>query len=376
MNTADYVIECLAAQGVKRIFGYPGIGNQALLDSIYGCSDIEFVLVRHEQVAALIADIHARITGFPSICMTTYGGGATNLVNGIAQAYQEMSPVIAITGERPPSKEPDRAQRDIDQVSIFRPITKLAISIKDPAQVAGIIKEAFHVASTEPVGPVYIGLPTDVATTQIPVEQAASLSGSGATASTTGKTQSRESPLWPHALRPADVMRAVSDLMPPDAVVTVDVGDIMIYTARFLEEKNREFIRPGRFYSMGFGFTAALAAKMARPDSEVYCITGDGGLAMVVHDLETAVRENLKVTVIVLNNSCLSMIRRRQVANYEGRIIGCDFCDNDFAKVAQGFCAVGQRITSMDELKEGMENARRSELPYVLDVVVGWDESL
>jgi len=82
------------------------------------------------------------------------------------------------------------------------------------------------------------------------------------------------------------------------------------------------------------------------------------------------------VTVIVLNNSCLSMIRRRQVDNYEGHIIGCDLSDNDFAKIAQGFCAAGERITSMDELKAGMENARSSELPYVLDIVVGWDESL
>lgn len=381
MNTADYVIECLANEGVRRVFGYPGIGNQALLDSIYRCSDIEFVLVRHEQVAALIADVHARITRFPSVCMATYGGGATNLVNGVAQAYQEMSPVIAITGERPPSKESDKAQRDIDQVSIFRPITKLAVSIKDPAQVAGTIKEAFHVASTEPVGPVYIGLPTDVATMQFPAKQAASpfkveqAAGLFEEAPST-TAQSREGTLWPHALRPADVMSAISDLMPSDAIVTVDVGDIMIYASRFLEKKNREFIRTGRFYSMGFGFTAALAAKMARPDSEVYCITGDGGLAMVVHDLETAVRENLKVTVVVFNNSCLSMIRRRQIASYERRVIGCDFCDNDFAKIAQGFCAASQRITSMDELKVGMENALRSQLPYVLDIVVGWDESL
>lgn len=373
MNTVDHIVECLANEGVRQVFGYPGIGNQVLLDSIYKHPAVKFVLVRHEQVAALIADVHARITKFPSVCIASFGGGATNLVNGIAQAYREVSPVIAIAGERPPSKESDEIQRDIDQVSIFRPITKLAVSIKDPGQVAGTIKEAFHIASTDPVGPVYIGLPTDVATKEAAVGQAASLSEVG---STTSITQSRESALWPHALRPADVMREISDLMPSDAVVTTDVGDIMIYARRFLEEKNREFIRAGRFHSMGFGFTAALAAKMARPDSEVYCITGDGGLAMVVHDLETAVRENLKVTVIVINNSCLSMIRRRQIANYEGHVIGCGFCDIDFAKIAQGFCAAGQRITLMDELKEGMENARRSELPYVLDIVVGLDDKI
>jgi len=368
MNTADRIIECLSIEGVKRVFGYPGIGNQALLDSIYKRPDIEFILVRHEQVAALVADVYARITRFPSVCIATFGGGATNLVNGIAQAYQEMSPVVAIAGERPRSREPDRAQRDIDQASIFQPITKLAVSIKSPAQVQGIIKQAFHVASTEPVGPVYIGVPTEVATLPVSSSDEAFEEARGA--------KHQEVPTRPHALRPDEVMQVISDLMPSDAVVTVDVGDIMVYASRFLEKKNREIIRTGRFYSMGFGLTAAMAAKIARPDSDVYCITGDGGLAMVVHDLETAVRENLKITVIVLNNSCLSMIRRRQIADYSGRIIGCDFCDNDFAKIAEGFCAAGQRITSMDELREGMEKARRSELPYILDIVVGLDDKL
>jgi thiamine pyrophosphate-dependent acetolactate synthase large subunit-like protein len=365
MNTADRIIECLSIEGVKRVFGYPGIGNQTLLDSIYKRSDIEFILVRHEQVAALVADVYARITRLPSVCMATFGGGATNLVNGIAQAYQEMSPVVAIAGERPRSREPDRTQRDIDQVSIFQPITKLAVSIKSPDQVPGIIRQAFHVASTEPVGPVYIGVPTEVAT--LPASSSDEESAD---------TKHQEVSTRPHALRPDEVMGLISDLMPSDAVVTVDVGDIMVYASRFLEKKNREIIRTGRFYSMGFGLTAAMAAKIARPDSDVYCITGDGGLAMVVHDLETAVRENLKITVIVLNNSCLSMIRRRQIADYSGRIIGCDFCDIDFAKIAEGFCAAGQRITSIGELREGMEKARRSELPYVLDIVVGLDDKL
>ena len=376
MKTTDHIIECLANEGVKRIFGYPGIGNQALLDSIYKRSDIEFILVRHEQVAALIADVHARITKFPSVCTATYGGGATNLVNGITQAYQEMSPVVAVVGERPPSKEPDKARRDIDQVSIFRPITKWAVSIKDPAQVAGTVKAAFQIASTDPVGPVYIGVPTDVAAMQIDPEEYTGSPEAEFTISDTQRARSWESPLWANALRPEEVMRVISNLMPSDAIVTVDVGDIMIYASRFLEKKDREFIRTGRFYSMGFGFTAALAAKIARPDASVYCITGDGGLAMVVHDLETAVREKLKVTVIVLNNSSLSMIRRRQVTDYEGHIIGCDFCDNDFAKIAHGFCAGGERINSIDEVKKGMENARCSELPYVLDIVVGWDKTL
>lgn len=368
MNTADHIVECLINEGVERVFGYPGIGNQTFLDSIYKYPEMEFVLTRHEQVAALMADAYARITKFPAVCTATNGGGATNLVNGIAQAYQENSPVIAIVGERLPFKD----QRNIDQLAIFRPITKLAVSIKDPDQVAGTIKSAFHVASTDPVGPVYIGLPTDVAAMEVDVKS----SFEGKDRAEDRRTLVRESPLWPDALNPEDVMREISDLMPSDAIVTVDVGDIMIYANRFLEEKDRQFIRTGSFYSMGFGLPAAMAAKIAMPDSEVYSIVGDGGLAMVVHDLETAVRENLKVIIIVLNNSSLSMIRRRQVNSYEGRIIGCDFCDNNFAKIAQGFCAAGERITSMDELKSGMENARLSALPYVLDIVVGWDENL
>ena len=368
MNTADHIVECLINEGVERVFGYPGIGNQTFLDSIYKYPEMEFVLTRHEQVAALMADAYARITKFPAICTATYGGGATNLVNGIAQAYQERSPVIAIAGDRLSSED----QRNIDQLALFRPITKLAVSIKDPDQVAGTIKSAFHVASTEPLGPVYIGLPTDVAAMEVDMKS----SFEGKDRAEDGRTLVRESPLWPNALNPEDVMSEISNLMPSDAIVTVDVGDIMIYTHRFLEEKDRQFIRTGSFYSMGFGLPAAMAAKIARPDSEVYGIVGDGGLAMVVHDLETAVRENLKVIIIVFNNSSLSMIRRRQINSYEGRIIGCDFCDNNFAKIAEGFCAAGERITSMDELKIGMENARLSALPYVLDIVVGWDKNL
>jgi thiamine pyrophosphate-dependent acetolactate synthase large subunit-like protein len=314
------------------------------------------------------------MTQFPSVCLATHRGGAANLVNGIAQAYEELSPVIAIAGERPSSKEPDKSQRAIDQVSLFRPITKLAVSIKEPAQVAGTIKEAFRVAATVPAGPVYIGLPTDVASMPSPVEPAAMEVRE--TTSTVPKTPSQGSQLWPHALQPAEVMGVISDLMPDNAIVTVDVGDIIIYTSRFLEPKNREFLRAGRFGNMSFGLTAALAAKMVQAEASVYCITGDGGLAMVVHDLETAVREQLKVTVLVFNNSCLSMIRRRQNAEYQGRIIGCDFCDNDFAQIARGFGAAAERVTSMDALRQGMANAQRSELPYVLDIVVGWDESL
>jgi len=156
MNVADHVIECLVSSGVNRIFGYPGIGNQTLLDSVYKRSDIEFILVRHEQVAALMADAHGRVTRSPGVCIATFGGGATNLVNGVAQAYMEASPVVAIAGERVPG---DKNQRDIDQVSMFKPITKLATSIVDPSQVSGTVKTAFHVASTDPVGPVYIGVP-------------------------------------------------------------------------------------------------------------------------------------------------------------------------------------------------------------------------
>ena len=115
MNTADHIVECLMSEGVRRIFGYPGIGNQTFLDSIYKYPEMEFVLVRHEQVAALMADAHARITSFPAVCTSTHGGGATNMVNGVAQAYVEMSPVIAIAGERAPNKD----QRNIDQASVF-----------------------------------------------------------------------------------------------------------------------------------------------------------------------------------------------------------------------------------------------------------------
>ena len=153
MNTADRVVECLIDEGVERIFGYPGIGNQTFLDSIYKYSEMEFILVRHEQVAALVADIYGRITKFPSVCTSTYGGGATNLVNGIAQAYMEGSPVIAIAGER----VPEEGRRNVDQLSMFRPITKLAVSIKELSRHLPLLIQSMTICnilinSEKPVG--------------------------------------------------------------------------------------------------------------------------------------------------------------------------------------------------------------------------------
>ena len=97
-NTADLLVECLIEEGVEYIFGIPGEENLALMNAIYD-SSIKFITVRHEQGAAFIADVYGRLTGKAGVCLSTLGPGATNLITGVADAYSDGAPLVAITGQ-------------------------------------------------------------------------------------------------------------------------------------------------------------------------------------------------------------------------------------------------------------------------------------
>ncbi len=358
MKVADVIADFLEKKGVKYIFGHSGYGNQEILDALYG-SPIKFILVRHEQVAAIMADAYGRFTGSPGVCLVTSGPGATNLSNGIAQAYKASSPMVAMAGE-PSTGRKDSKQ--LDQVALFSPMTKWAVSIRVPEETSSILEKAFSIAVADPPGPVYVGVPFDIA---------ASCVGSG--------TRARHrAEIAPHTrdglLSPAEVTESLRELIPEDAVITMDTGDHMVYARNILTEWKLHYSE--NFYSMGFGLPAAMAAKVAHPERQVVCIAGDGGLSMVIQDLETAARENLAVVVIVYNNRCLSMIKRRQFESFDRRYIAVDYREVDFAKVAQGLGASGKRIHSIDELRETFGEALSSGVPYVIDVPVDWDETL
>ena len=163
LNGAEIVIECLKEQGVDTVFGYPGGAILNVYDELYKHRDeIRHILTSHEQGAAHAADGYARATGKVGVCLATSGPGATNLVTGIATAYMDSIPVVAITcNVGVPLLGKDSFQ-EIDIAGVTMPITKYNFIVKDVNQLADTIRKAFRIAKMGRPGPVLIDIPKDV----------------------------------------------------------------------------------------------------------------------------------------------------------------------------------------------------------------------
>lgn len=161
MTGAQILIESLKREGVEVIFGYPGGQVLPIFDQIYDM-EMRFVLTRHEQGAAHAADGYARATGKVGVCLATSGPGATNLTTGIANAYMDSIPMVAITGQVKSFLIGNDAFQEADVTGITRSITKHNYLVKDVKDLAQIIHEAFYIASTGRPGPVLIDIPSDI----------------------------------------------------------------------------------------------------------------------------------------------------------------------------------------------------------------------
>jgi acetolactate synthase-1/2/3 large subunit len=158
---AEILVQTLLEEGVEVIFGFPGGVVLNIYDVLFD-APIRHVLTRHEQGAAHAADGYARATGKVGVCMSTSGPGATNLVTGIATAYMDSIPLVALTGQVATGLIGGDAFQEADIVGITRPITKHSYLVKDVNDLARIVHEAFHIARTGRPGPVVIDLPKDV----------------------------------------------------------------------------------------------------------------------------------------------------------------------------------------------------------------------
>jgi acetolactate synthase-1/2/3 large subunit len=161
MKGCEMVVEALLKERVSTLFGYPGGAIMDVFDVLYG-SPIHFILTRHEQAAAHAADGFARATGKIGVCIATSGPGATNLVTGIATAYMDSVPLLALTGQVPTPMIGNDAFQEADIVGITRPITKHNFIVPNVDELPAILKEAFLIASTGRPGPVLVDLPKDV----------------------------------------------------------------------------------------------------------------------------------------------------------------------------------------------------------------------
>ena len=163
LTGARIIIECLKEQEVDTVFGYPGGAILNVYDELYkNSSDINHILTSHEQGAAHSADGYARATGKVGVCMATSGPGATNLVTGIATAYMDSIPMVAITCNVAVSLLGKDSFQEIDITGVTMPITKHNFIVKDVKELADTIRKAFYIANTGRKGPVLIDIPKDV----------------------------------------------------------------------------------------------------------------------------------------------------------------------------------------------------------------------
>ena len=162
LSGGQILVECLKAEGVEAVFGYPGGAVLHIYDALFQQEQVQHILVRHEQGAVHMADGYARATGKPGVVLVTSGPGATNAVTGIATAHMDSIPLVVITGQVPTSLIGNDAFQEVDSVGITRPCVKHNFLVKDVRDRAETMKKAFYIATTGRPGPVVVDIPKDV----------------------------------------------------------------------------------------------------------------------------------------------------------------------------------------------------------------------
>lgn len=171
-------------------------------------------------------------------------------------------------------------------------------------------------------------------------------------------------------VHPIQVIRAMRDAMQDDDVLVCDSGFNQIWGGQYFEVRSpgRNYLGPRGFGVMGYGLPAAISRALTTPDQNVVCLTGDGGFAMVVQELETAVRSGANLTVVVMNNSNMHFIKDNQRLFFDGRYISTEFTELDYAEIARAFGCAGIRVENSGELDQALAEAMRSDKTSVIDV--------
>ena len=542
MSGAQALLESLERQKVEVMFGILGGAILPVYDALCK-SKIRHILARHEQCAAHEAEGYARASGRAGVCMATSGPGATNLVTGIANAYMDSSPIIALTGQVPSSGVNTSymigrdAFQEADIIGIVTAVTKYCYQPRTVAEIPVTVNSAFHIATTGRPGPVLIDLPKNIQAGVVDIEitdkievagyrittepdlakiseasdllakaqtpiilagggaitagasdeivkmsdllmapVATTFMGKGsfpethllslgsigmhgnpaanrlmgeadvllaigtrfsdrATANldtfapnakiihieidnaeinknieidvpivadakvamklllmaTSKKLQKGEGKEWtkrvkevkeklspltkdlPKDVVPKSLLSELRKLLPDSAIVTTEVGQNQMWSALYFKAlKPRTFISSGGLGTMGFGFPAAIGAKVACPDRQVVDIAGDGSFIMSEQELACSVTENIPVTVIVLNNSVLGMVAQWQRTLYDRRYMAVNLGKvPDMVKLAEAYGAQGFRVNSIAEFHKAVQTALNSKVTTVIDVPIG-----
>ena len=166
-TSAELIVECLENEGVTHVFGIPGEENIRLVDAL-SRSSIEYVLTRHEQGASFMAEVYGRLTGKAGVCSATLGPGAINLLLGVADATTNSTPVLALSAQVGMKRSYKESHQSVDLVSMFAPVTKWSALVATPGAVPEMVRKAFKLAQTERPGAVYLAVPEDVESAEVP----------------------------------------------------------------------------------------------------------------------------------------------------------------------------------------------------------------
>ncbi len=163
MKASDLFVKCLETEGIDYVFGVPGEENADFMMSLEKSDSIRFILTRHEQGAAFMAEVHGRITGQPAVCLGTLGPGATNLITGVADSNMDRAPMLVITGQADSKRQHKESHQHMDVVRMFQPVTKWAQTIIHPDIIPETVRKAVRLSRTEKPGACLIELPEDIA---------------------------------------------------------------------------------------------------------------------------------------------------------------------------------------------------------------------
>jgi acetolactate synthase-1/2/3 large subunit len=553
MNGAEILVECLEREGVDVIFAYPGGCSMPIHQALTKTKKIRTILPRHEQGGVFAAEGYARVTGKAGVCMATSGPGATNLVTGIADAFMDSIPLVAITGQVPQEMIGRGAFQETDVFGMTLPMVKHSYLVWDIAELPRIVKEAFYIAQSGRPGPVLIDIPKNIQNqtmqpifpktvslrgyqperkaddvalheligmlktakapmiycgggvisgsaskellefaerTQVPV--ATTLMGIGCFPEShalslkwlgmhgtvyannavneadlllaigvrfddrvTGKVEKfcehgtivhididnseinknkavrlpilsdlkyalgrlnkildqagykrvaknhTRYPNWyrqidgwkkkfplsfkdtEDLIQPQHVIQLLHKMTKGEAIITTGVGQHQMWAGQFYDfEKPRTFITSAGLGSMGFGYPAAMGAKVAAPDKHVIDIDGDGSFLMNVQELATAHIEGIAAKAIILNNQHLGMVVQWE-DRFHGGNRGHTFLGDprnlkriypDYVELCKGFGVTCERVLHKKDLPAAIKRMLDAKDVYVLDVMTPYTE--
>jgi len=176
-TAAQLLVECLAAEGCEYVFSVPGEETMDVLDALGNRPEVRHITTRHEQGAAFMADVYGRLTGRAAVALATLGPGATNLITGVADAYLDRAPMVAITGQAGSDKLHKEAHQVVDIVRMIEPVTKWSARVQRVEAIPEIVRKAFRVATLEKPGPTHVELPENLAAMAVEDDAAPLLPG-------------------------------------------------------------------------------------------------------------------------------------------------------------------------------------------------------